>query len=365
MKCLTVLGPPPTATARKANASETSVEKSGGRTAAKKPAQRNHGTRARGKEPERLETFLMFDFVPSRVEAPRLPPGNLWVLPRTAARGRGMRPTAVELPRPLERALLWLRSLGWFSRGAGLQLALGVMATFGVVWAPCLAWALEVPPLAGRVNDTAGVLSASEAQALEQRLNAYEQKTGHQFSLLTLPSLEGEDIAGYSIRVAEKWALGDKQRDDGALLLIAVADKKMRIEVGYGLEPSLPDVLAGRIIRNVMAPRFRENDYAGGINAAFDAMMQAAAGEAVGIPVRKPKSEDWHGLAWPLFWLVLFFVIGLSRGRKRGGFVFLPGIGGGGFGSHRGGGFGGGGFGGGGFSGGGGGFGGGGASGGW
>lgn len=309
----------------------------------------------------------MFDFVPSRVETPRLPPSDVFVVPPSAARRRLVHVRAAQLPSRLETAFVWLRSLGWFSRGTGLQLALGVMATFGVVWAPCLAWALDVPPLQGRVNDTAGVLSANEAQALERRLTEYEQKTGHQFSLLTVPSLEGEDIAGYSIRVAEKWALGDKQRDDGALLLIAVSDKKMRIEVGYGLEPSLPDVLAGRIIRNVMAPRFREGDYAGGINAAFDAMTQAAAGEAVGIPVRKPKSDNWHGLAWPLFWLVLFFIIGLARGRKRGGFVFLPGIGGGSFGgSHRSGGFGGfGGGGGGGFSGGGGGFGGGGASGGW
>lgn len=296
----------------------------------------------------------------------RSPLADVLVVPKAVAERRVLErpvrrvPTALEWA--LERASNWLRSLGWLSRANTLQLALGVMATFGVVWAPCLAWALEVPPLSGRVNDTAKVLSAGEAKALEQRLAEYEQQTGHQFALLTIPSLEGEDIAGYSIRVAEKWGLGDKQRDDGALLLIAINDRKMRIEVGYGLEPSIPDVLAGRIIRNVMAPRFRSGDYAGGINEAFDAMMRAAAGEAVGIPVREPKSADWHGLAWPLFWLVLFFVFGMSRGRKRGGFVFLPGMGG--LGGHRGG-FGGGGFGGGGFGGGGGGFGGGGASGGW
>jgi uncharacterized protein len=311
----------------------------------------------------------MFESVPSREPTPRLLPGEPLVPSSGAVSGAvvrlpALRPSIVRAAPLLARVGVWLRSLGWFSRGTSLQLTLSVLATFGVVWAPCLAWALDVPPLQGRVNDTAGVLSAGEAQALERRLAEYEQKTGHQFSLLTVPSLEGEDIAGYAIRVAEKWALGDKQRDDGALLLIAVNDKRMRIEVGYGLEPSLPDVLAGRIIRNVMAPRFRENDYAGGINAAFDAMMQAAAGEAVGIPVRKPKSDDWHGLAWPLFWLALFFVIGLARGRKRGGFVFLPPVGG--FGGHRSGGFGGfGGGGGGGFGGGGGGFGGGGASGGW
>jgi len=155
------------------------------------------------------------------------------VVPNAVAEQRLLRlsvrrvPTALEsaLERALVRTSNWLRALGWLSRANALQLTLGVMATFGVVWAPCLAWALDVPPLSGRVNDTAKVLSAAEAKALEQRLSAYEQETGHQFSLLTIPSLEGEDVAGYSIRVAEKWGLGDKQRDDGALLLIAVNDR--------------------------------------------------------------------------------------------------------------------------------------------
>jgi uncharacterized protein len=227
----------------------------------------------------------------------------------------------------------------------------------GLLLAP-LALALDVPPLQGRVNDLAGVLSSSEAQALEQRLAAYEQQTGHQFALLTVPSLEGEDIEGFSIRTVEKWALGQKQKDDGVLVLVAVNDRKMRIEVGYGLEPSIPDVLAGRIIRNVMAPHFRENDYAGGINASFDALIKAAAGEAVAVPERKPKAASWKSFIGPLFWLALFLVIGLTR-AGRGGLMFLAlsGLGGG----RRGGG----GFGGGGFGGGGGGFGGGGASGNW
>lgn len=240
----------------------------------------------------------------------------------------------------------------WLRAGAAFLAA-------ALVLLPCRAFALEVPPLAGRVNDKAGVLSSGEAQSLEQRLAGYEQQTGHQFVLLTMPSLEGEDIAGFSIRVAEKWALGQKQKDDGVLLLVAVSDRRMRIEVGYGLEPNIPDVLAGRIIRNVMAPHFRQNDYAGGINAAFDALMKAASGQEPAIALKaKPKKADWHGLAWPLLWLVIFLIVGMTRGRRRGGFVFLPPMGG--YGGHRGGGFGGGGFGGGG-----GGFGGGGASGNW
>lgn len=239
--------------------------------------------------------------------------------------------------------------------GAGRWLLVTLLALF---WSASAA-AVEVPPLQGRVNDTAGILSGAQAQALEQKLAAYEQQSGRQFVLLTLPSLEGEPIETYALRVVEQWQLGRKQEDDGLLMVVSVADRRMRIEVGYGLEGDIPDALAGRIIRNVMAPQFRENDYAGGINAAFDTLMRAAGGEQVQLPQTKKKEANWISLVGPLFWLGLFMFFGLS-GRRRG-FMFLPlGMGGG----HRGG-FGGGGFGGGGFSGGGGSFGGGGASGGW
>lgn len=255
------------------------------------------------------------------------------------------------------RRLFLARLVRWPSLVALTWLSLGVA---GLFWTST-AGALEVPTLQGRVNDLAGVLSAPQAKELEARLADYEQRTGHQFALLTVPTLDGEDIEGFSIRTVEKWGLGQKQKDDGVLLLVAVNDRKMRIEVGYGLEPNIPDILAGRIIRNVMAPHFRQGDYAAGINAAFDSLMKAAAGEQVAVPERKPKAVSWKGFVAPLFWLVLFLVIGLSRGGRRGGLLFLPPFGGSG--GHRGGfgGFGGGG----GFSGGGGGFGGGGASGNW
>lgn len=222
---------------------------------------------------------------------------------------------------------------------------------------PCHA--LDVPALAGRVNDLADVLTPDDESALNERLAAYEQKTGHQFALLTVRSLEGEALEPYTLRVVENWKLGQKQKDDGLLLFVAVDDRRMRIEVGYGLEGDVPDTLAGRIIRNVMAPEFRNGDYAAGINKAFDALMAAASGEAVDIPQSQSNDEQTVDNFWPLLLVVAFFIFSLAGGRRRrGGLLFLPPIIGGGH--HRSGGWGGGGFGGGG-----GGFGGGGASGDW
>lgn len=233
------------------------------------------------------------------------------------------------------------------------------LASFLFVWArPCLA--LDVPVLTGRVNDHADVLTPQAESELESRLATYEQQSGHQFALLTLRTLEGEAIEPFALRVVEAWKLGQKQKDDGLLMLVAVEDRRMRIEVGYGLEGNVPDTLAGRIIRNVMAPEFRKGDYGGGINKAFDALMEAASGREVQLPQATPKAKapSVHGF-WPLVWVAAFLLFGLFGGRRRGGLLFIPPIIGGGH--HRGGGF----SGGGGFRGGGGGFGGGGASGDW
>ena len=233
------------------------------------------------------------------------------------------------------------------------------------------AFALDVPPLVGRINDRAGLLSPAVQQELDSRLAAYESKTGHQIALLTIPSLEGDFVEDFAIRVAEAWKLGAKARDDGVLVLISVQDRKMRIEVGYGLEGDLPDALSGRIIREVLIPAFRNGDFAQGITRALGAIMAATGGEgeALAQPRRSvSRSRGGGGLVpYLLVALVLFLFLGGGggrRGRRFGGgpMIFGAGLGGGGF---RGGGFGGGGGGGGGFSGGGGGFGGGGASGSW
>lgn len=238
---------------------------------------------------------------------------------------------------PWQRAVLW-----------------GLAAVCWLVWSP-VALALDVPPLAGRINDGANLLSAEEEKRLEQRLAEYERGSGHQFALLTIPSLQGDPIEDFSLRVVERWQLGSEQADDGLLLLVVPQDRKMRIEVGYGLEGNVPDALAGRIIRNVLAPAFREAQYAAGIDAAFDALMKAAGGEAVAIPERPESSGGDLGAFGPLLALamMLLFLFGGRRG------LWVGGLAAGGYRHGGGGGFSGG------FSGGGGGFGGGGASGSW
>jgi uncharacterized protein len=258
-----------------------------------------------------------------------------------------------------------------FLRALAFGLALAVL----LVVSP--AFALAVPSLDGRVNDHAGLLSKERAGSLEQRLADYEKKTGHQFVLLTVDSLEGDPLEDFSLRAVEQWKLGRKKVDDGLLLLVVKKERKVRIEVGYGLEGSITDAASSRIIRRVIAPAFRSNDYAGGIEQAFEALMKAdqtPAGERTDTP-RRGVGIGWGPLPLLLFLGVpLLIVLWLMRGGggglggggwSRGGYYGGGWGGGGGFG-RGGGGWGGGGFsGGGGFGGGGGGFGGGGASGGW
>lgn len=248
-----------------------------------------------------------------------------------------------------------------------IELVILLAALFIVAPPSTLSQALEVPPLRGRVNDYAGLLPPQRLQNLEQSLLRFEQETGHQIAVLTIPSLQGEDIEGFSIRVAESWKIGKKGFDNGAILVIAQKDRRLRIEVGYGLEGVVPDAIASRIINEVIVPRFRDGDFPGGIEAGVEAIMKVTRGEPLPETERKkkPAPTSYIHLFPPLLLLGLFFLLMYSRwaysstwgprGRRqyyRSGGIF-PG------------GFGGGGFGGGGFSGGGGGFGGGGASGRW
>ncbi len=134
-------------------------------------------------------------------------------------------------------------------------------------------FALDVPYLSGRVVDDAHLLDATSAQNLEATLKAYEAKTGVQLAVLTVPSLNGEPLEDFSIKVARTWALGHKGKDDGVLMLVSRDDHKLRIEVGLGLQGTLTDAKAGRIIRDQMVPRFRGGDYPGGIKAGVDAVI--------------------------------------------------------------------------------------------
>jgi uncharacterized protein len=257
----------------------------------------------------------------------------------------------------------------WFGFGAGLTFAVALLVVVA-----SSAWCAEVPALRGRVNDYAKLLPAGASQNLEDRLSRFEKETGHQVAVLTVPSLDGEDIEGFSIRIAESWKIGQKGFDNGVILVVAPKERQLRLEVGYGLEGILPDAIASRIIRDIIVPRFRANDYAGGITSGIDAVLKVIRGEPMPESAR-PKNRDSNpglALSLPVILLLLFLASALfgsrrssgwrSHGRRGGPLGWGGGFGGGGY---RGGGFGGGGFGGGGFSGGGGGFGGGGASGRW
>ncbi|MFQ5697888.1 MAG: TPM domain-containing protein [Myxococcota bacterium] len=244
-------------------------------------------------------------------------------------------------------------------RSAGLA-ALGLAALLAL--APA-AGAFEPPPLTGRIVDLADVIRPATEASLTAKLASYERATGHQIVVLTTPSLGGLEIEEYAIRVAEAWRIGRKDLDDGAILVVAPRDHRVRIEVGYGLEGVIPDLTAHRILQDRVLPAFRSGDVEGGIVAGVEAIARAASGEVLAPPPRRgpsgrsgarrssPLSLLWLGL---LFLLVgprmLFFLPFLGGGLLRGG---RGGFGGGG------GGFGGG------FGGGGGGFGGGGASGSW
>ena len=228
---------------------------------------------------------------------------------------------------------------------------------------PVPAREANFPRLTQYVTDLTGTLTSSDISVLNGKLEEFDRASSTQIVVLMVPTIGDDVIEEVTLRVAEQNGIGQKGKSNGALLFIARNDKRVRIEVGYGLEGALPDILSGQIIRKEMGPKFRVGDYAGGINAAIDAMILATRNEYKADPRGKRSSPILVPIFVILFVLFLFgramfrsrFSGGVGRGISRGGWI------GGGFGG-GGGGFGGGG---GGFSGGGGGFGGGGASGSW
>lgn len=243
---------------------------------------------------------------------------------------------------------------------------------------------IPVPPVA--VNDFAKMLEPFQQQALEQKLRDYNDSTSSAIVIITVPELDGYDENDVALKYLRDWKVGTKENDNGVVILLAKAERRVSIQTGYGMEGVLPDILAKDIIDERMIPFFKKNDYYGGLNNAIDAIIQAAAGTYKADPKRQSQNEG-PSMAKILILIVVFIVLMkmMSGGGGGGGgsyksrkgsrdFDGLPwfllgnmlggsGRGGGGFG---GGGFGGGGFGGGGFGGfGGGGGGGGGASGGW
>lgn len=149
---------------------------------------------------------------------------------------------------------------------------------FSFLLAVNIIYALEVPFLSGRVIDEAGILSEETKASLESKLKEHEKQTSNQVVVLTIPSLEGEVLEEFSIKVATTWKLGQKKKDNGVLLLIAKGDRKLRIEVGYGLEGTLSDVICNRIIRNDITPLFKKGDFSGGVEKGVDSILAVITG---------------------------------------------------------------------------------------
>ena len=244
-----------------------------------------------------------------------------------------------------------------FFRAAALLLLL-----FAAV--PATAAGLQFPPLTGRVVDSAHLLDAGTTANIAGKLAALEQKTGDQLVVVTLPSLQGHEIEDYGYQLGRAWGIGQKGKNNGALLIVAPNEHRVRIEAGYGLEGTLTDAISRLIIENSILPRFRVNDYAGGISRGVDDLIQVRGGDSADFQRRaaeqtnpQPSAADYAQLIWVLiflgFWLFMAF------GRRRRGYGGMPWI------IPMGGGWSSPGWGGGGFSGGGGSFGGGGASGRW
>ena len=168
--------------------------------------------------------------------------------------------------------------------------------------------ALDVPLLKGHVNDYANMLKPATVATLEKELSDFEKKESTQIVVLAIQSLKGEPLEEYSMKVAEKWKIGQKKLDNGAILLVAKEDRKMRIEVGYGLEGKLTDLLAGRIIDSDIKPSFKKGDYDAGILQGARSMMQAVTGEYAASPAQTAVDSGKSGaLSGPF---IVFLVLG-------------------------------------------------------
>jgi uncharacterized protein len=255
---------------------------------------------------------------------------------------------------------------------------LALILTFCALLVPQAGAAQEFPKLTGRVVDAAGIIPDAEEARLTQKLEALERQSRRQLVVATIPDLQGYDISDYGYQLGRAWGIGQKDDDNGARLIVAPDERKVRIEVGYGLEPVLTDGMSFLIINKAIVPRFKAGDMAGGIEAGVDAIVQQLTlppEEAQKIAAEADQQRERGGgvpLGVIVFILIIVFFVVMPMinearggGRRRrygaGPIVWIPG----GFGGGGGGGFGGGGFGGGGFSGGGGSFGGGGSSGSW
>ena len=194
-------------------------------------------------------------------------------------------------------------------------------------------FAANVPALKGRVNDYAKIIRDNDEREIEEYLAGLEQASSIQLAVLTMPSLDGEDISSFGIKVADKWQLGDKEKDNGAILIVAYAEHDLRIEVGDGLEGSLTDAKCGLILRNVIVPEFRDGNYSEGILKGVKDMGAIASGDesAVSRSVREGESSSDDDDFVPIFVIIVWLIIFIScisagsrrgRGRRRGRYFY-------------------------------------------
>jgi len=176
---------------------------------------------------------------------------------------------------------------------------LGLLLFLTTLWAE-----IAIPQLSQRVTDLTGTLTAEQIVALDTKLAAFEAKKGSQIAVLMLPSTQPEDIAAYSIRVADAWKIGREKVDDGVILIVAKDDRKSRLEVGRGLEGVIPDAIAKRVLAETMKPHFKNEDYAGGIDAGVTQIIGLIEGETLPAPSGETSSADD---GFDTFLIILFF----------------------------------------------------------
>ncbi len=180
-------------------------------------------------------------------------------------------------------------------------------------------WAqVPVPKLTARVMDSTGTLTATEQQALEAKLKAFEDAKGSQVAVLLVPSIGGEAIEEFAGRVTDEWKLGRKGVDDGVLFVVAKQERKMRIHTGRGVQGSLTDALARRIIADIVAPRFRSGDFAGGMEAGVDAIMKAIEGEQLALPAEKVSRKVGTTSSYSNFFWIAFLAVPIVASILRG-----------------------------------------------
>lgn len=198
--------------------------------------------------------------------------------------------------------------------GIGLYLLLFFTAVGALV---------PIPDLSHRVTDLTSTLSPAQANALENKLAAFEAERGSQIAVLIVPTTQPEDIAQFGIRVADAWKIGRKNVDDGVILIAAKDDRKLRLEVGYGLEGAIPDAIAKRVIAETITPYFKAGDFAGGIDAGVTQLMGLIEGESLPAPKKAPAGQSANGS----FMFILFggiivgFVLSAMLGRVMGGML--------------------------------------------